>query len=263
MKSVPRRPLAEPEAELPRMTLLEHLEELRRRIIKAVIAVGLAFCVCWAYAQEIFRFLEAPVQRVLPAGTKLAFVGVVDPFVLYMKVALLVGLFVASPIVLYQLWAFVAPGLYPREKRWAVPFIFFSTFFFVAGGLFAYYVAFPFAIEFLLGVGQDFQPVITVENYFSFLMFVILASGLMFELPVLIFLLSEIGVVTPGFLMRHFRWAILIIFIVAAVITPTPDIFNMCLVAVPGLGLYLLGVGAAWLVGRRRKRAKIEPLAQT
>ncbi len=245
------------------MTLLEHLEELRRRIIFALLAVAIAFCVCWAYAQEIFRFLCAPIQPYLPPGTKLAFVGIVDPFVLYMKVALLAGIFFASPLILYQIWGFISPGLYSREKRWAIPFIFFGSFFFISGGAFAYYVAFPFAVQFLLGVGQDFQPVITVENYFTFLTFVILASGLMFELPVLIFLLAEIGVVTPRFLMRHFRWAVLIIFIIAAIITPTPDIFNMCLVAVPALGLYLLGVAAAWLFARKRRRSAGEELART
>ena len=140
----------------------------------------------------------------------------------------------------------------------AGPFIFFGTMFFLAGGAFAYYVAFPFAVQFLLQVGEDFKAVITVERYFGFLMTVILGLGVMFELPVLIVLLSMIGVVTPGFLVRKFRWAVLIIAMLSAILTPTPDIFNMCLFAVPTLGLYLLGIGGAFVVERLRRRRVVD-----
>ncbi len=240
--------------ELPKMSLIEHLEELRRRILKALLAVVAGFLVCWAFARPIAEVLARPVYAVLPEGERLVFLGVTDAFVLYVKVALLAGFFLSSPIVLYQVWRFVAPGLYQRERSHALPFIFFGTFFFVGGGAFAYFVAFPFALEFLIGMGEAFEPQITVDRYYRFLMYIILGLGLMFELPIVIFFLARIGVVTPRFLMRHFRWAVLIIFVMAAVITPTPDVINLLLFAVPTILLYLLGVGAAALVGRKETR---------
>lgn len=247
--------------ELTRMSLLDHLEELRKRLIRSLIAVAVAFLGCWYFAADIYAFLARPIAKLLPEGTKLVFTGVTDPFLLYVKVAALAALFVASPYLLYQVWAFISPGLYRRERLWAIPFVFFGSFFFLAGGAFAYYVAFPFAVEFLLGVGQQFQPMITIERYFRFLLTVILGLGLMFQLPVIIFVLSQIGLVTPRFLMRHFRYAVLIIFFVAAIITPTPDVVNLCLFALPTLALYLLGVGAAAVVSALQRRREKKSLA--
>ena len=238
------------------MTLLDHLEELRKRVIYSLLAVAVTFLGSWAFARQIFDFMARPIYRFLPAGKKLAFLGITDPFILYVKVAALAGLFIASPFLIYQAYAFVAPGLYKRERRWALPFVIVGTLFFVAGGAFAYMVAFPFAVEFLLGVGQPFDPVITVGKYFGFLMTVMLGLGLMFELPMFLFLLAAAGVVTPRFLLRNFRWAVLLIFIAAAVITPTPDVFNMSIFAVPTVGLYLLGVLGAWIVTRARKKRR-------
>ena len=235
------------------MTLLEHLEELRRRIVFALAAVLGAFLLCWAFVEPIFHFLARPIYRFLPPGTKLAFLGITEPFMLYMKVALLAGAFLAAPVVLYQVWRFVSPGLYDRERRYAAPFVIFGTLFFLAGGAFAYYVAFPFAVQFLLEMGKEFQPMITAERYFGFLMTVILGLGLMFEMPIVIVLLAKIGLVTPRFLLRNFRWAVLIIVFVAALLTPTSDIFNLSLFAVPALLLYLMGIGAAFLVTRSKK----------
>jgi sec-independent protein translocase protein TatC len=233
--------MAEPlNEELPRMSLLEHLEELRSRILRSLIAIAVAFFACWAVAERLFAFLARPIYDYLPEGTRLAFLGVTDPFILYVKVAALAAIFFASPIVLYQVYSFVAPGLYRREKRYALPFVLSGSLFFLAGGLFAYYVAFPFAVEFLLAMGEDFDAVITIERYFGFLMTVILGLGLM----------AKMGVVTPRFLIRNFRWAVLIIFVIAAIITPTPDVVNLCIFAVPTIGLYLLGVAAAWVVTR-------------
>jgi sec-independent protein translocase protein TatC len=247
-------PAPEPAAEeLPRMTLLEHLEELRRRIVYSVVALFLAFLGCWAVAERIFHFLALPIYRFLPPGSKLTFLGVTEPFMLYMKVALLAGCFLAAPVVLYQVWGFIAPGLYARERRYAAPFVVCGSLFFLAGGAFAYYVAFPFAVQFLLDVGKEFTPMITADRYLSFMMTVILGLGLMFELPIVIVLLAKIGLVTPRFLMRHFRWAVIIIVFVAAVVTPTSDIFNLSLFAVPALLLYLLGVAAAFMVTRPPK----------
>lgn len=233
------------------MSLLAHLEELRKRIIRALLAIVVAFLGCWFFAEPIFQFLARPIYRYLPEGSKLTFLGVTDPFILYIKVAALAGVFLASPVVLFQVWRFVAPGLYRKEKYYSVPFVFAGTFFFIAGGAFAYFVAFPFAIEFLLGMGEEFEAMITIERYFGFLLMVILGLGLMFEVPIIIFMLARLGVVTPRFLMRHFRWAVLLIFIAAAILTPTPDIVNLCIFALPTIGLYLLGVAAAALVSRR------------
>ncbi len=256
MSALPeRRDPERPSEVLPQMSLLDHLDELRKRILVSLIFLAAGFFLCWYPVERIFHFLAIPIQEKLPPGTKLAFLGVTDPFILYLKVALFGAVFVSSPFILFQLWRFVAPGLYARERRAALPFVFFGTLFFLGGAAFAYYVAFPFAVEFLLGVGSEFQPVITIERYFGFLMTVILGLGLMFELPIVIVLLAQLGLVTPRFLLRHFRWAVLLIFTAAAVITPTPDVFNMSLFAVPTIGLYLLGVAGAAFVTRKRRKA--------
>jgi sec-independent protein translocase protein TatC len=264
----PARPRLAPPApeptseELARMSIFDHLDELRKRITYALIGLAVTFVPCWIYVREIFDFLALPIQRLLPEGTRLAFLGVTDPFILYFKVAALAAVFLASPFLLYQVWGFVAPGLYRKEKLYAIPFVFFATLFFLAGGAFAYYVAFPFAVQFLLGLGEHFQAVITIERYFGFLLTVILGLGLMFELPILILLLAMIGVVTPQFLVKYFRHAVVIIFIVAAIVTPTPDVVNLCLFAVPAILLYILGVGAAFVVYRMRKRREGEAEAE-
>lgn len=250
--SEPRRIGAgEDQEDLVRMGIFEHLDELRGRLLKAVLAFFVTFMICWAFAGQIYDFLAQPIYRYLPEDTKLVFLGVTDPFLLYVKVAALAGIFLASPVILYQTWSFVAPGLYRRERRMAVPFVFFGSVLFLCGGAFAYYVAFPFAVEFLLGLGERFQASITVTNYLSFLMTVVLGLGLMFELPTVIFLLARLGLVTPRFLMRHFRWAVLIIFTVAAIITPTPDVVNLCIFAVPTVLLYLIGVAVAAVFGKK------------
>ena len=243
------------------MTLLDHLEELRRRLVYSLIAVVAGIAGSWSFREAIYVFLARPIQPFLPEGRKLAFLGITDPFIIYFKMCALVGIFAAAPILLYQVYAFVAPGLYRRERRWSLPFVASGTLFFLAGGVFAYTVAFPFAVEFLLGMGAPFEPVITVQRYFGFLLTVILGLGLMFELPIFLFLLAAMGVVTPGFLLRHFRWAVLLIFVVAALITPTPDVVNLCIFAVPTIGLYLLGVAGAWVVTRaKRKKREREAL---
>jgi sec-independent protein translocase protein TatC len=235
------------EEDLDRMSLLEHLEELRKRLLWSIVTIAVAFMPCWIYVKQIFAFLQLPIQELRP-GEKLVFTGLADPFMLYFKVATLAALFLATPFLLYQLWGFIAPGLYKRERLYLAPFLLFGSLFFVAGGAFAYYVAFPMAADFLLSMGEGFEMMLTVERYFSFLLTMILGLGMMFELPIVILVLAALGVVTPVFLLRHFRWAVLIIFVVSAIITPTPDIVNLCVFAVPALLLYLLGVGAAFLV---------------
>jgi len=173
-----------------------------------------------------------------------------------MKVGFLVAIFASSPFLIYQVWAFVSPGLYARERHYAIPFILFATIFFVLGGAFGYYFGFPIAARFLLAVAEDFQPALRVSSRFAFESKIILGMALVFELPTVIYLLARLGLVTPGFLWRNFKYAVLIIFIIAAVITPTPDIVTQCLFAGPMIGLYLLGILVAHLFGRSRSQGR-------
>lgn len=240
------------------MSLFEHLEELRWRILWSLIALMVAFIPCWMYVDTILEFLKRPVEKINP-DQELVFFGIADAFLLKFKVAALVALFVAIPFLLYQFWRFVAPGLYRRERLYLAPFLLFGTLLFVGGGAFAYYVAFPMAAKFLLGMAEGFQVILEVQRYFSFLLTMILGLGLMFELPILILILAALGVVTPRFLLRNFRWAVLIIFVVAAIITPTPDVVNLCVFAVPALLLYLLGIGVAFMVEPKQPIDSPEP----
>ena len=240
------------DGDLPRMTLLDHLDELRRRILYSVIALFVAFLASWYFAPTIFLWLERPILDVLPAGEKLAFTDLSGPFMLYVKVALLTAIFVSSPFLLLQLWMFLRPGLYRKERRLAAPFIVFTTIFFVAGGYFGYRIAFPMVVRFLLGVGQDFKQVVTIDTYFSMMSKILLGLGLVFEMPMLIFFLARLGIVSAGQLIRWFRWAVLLIFVVAAVITPTPDVATQTVFAVPMILLYLLGVVVAAIFGKKR-----------
>lgn len=239
--------------ELERMSLLSHLEELRRRILTSIVAVFVAFLSCWYFAPAIFRWLEQPIKQVLPPGEKLAFTELQGPFMLYIKVALLAGIFVASPVLLLQVWLFIRPGLYKKERRLAVPFIVFTTFFFVAGGYFGYLVAFPMVVKFLLSVGEDFKQVVTIQTYFAMMSKILLGLGIVFEMPMLIFFLARFGIVTARQLLHWFRWAVLAIFFIAALITPTPDIATQSVFAIPMILLYLLGVVVAAVFGRREE----------
>ncbi|MGQ9495577.1 MAG: twin-arginine translocase subunit TatC [Thermoanaerobaculaceae bacterium] len=237
--------------ELPRMTLLEHLEELRKRLLVSLVALLMGFLLCWNWAKPIFAFLAKPLTQFLPDGEKLAFTGLVDPFMLYVKVAALAGVFVASPVVLHQVWLFLSPALYRHERKIATLFILVTTVFFALGGYFGYAVAFPMVCKFLLDVGRDFRQVITINEYFSMASKVILGLGLVFELPVIVLFLARLGVVTHRMLLRYFRYAVLAVFIIAAIITPTPDIATQSVFALPMIALYLFGVLVAWIFGKR------------
>ena len=204
---------------LSRMTLLDHLDELRRRILYSVIALFVAFLGSWYFAPRVFRWLEAPFLAAVPEGEQLAFTELHGPFMLYIKVALLTAIFVASPFLLYQLWMFLRPGLYTRERRMAVPFIIFTSLFFVAGGYFGYRVAFPMVVRFLLGVGEGFKQVVTIHTYFSMMSKILLGLAAVFEMPMLMFFLARLGIVNARQLLRWFRWAVLGIFVTAAIIT--------------------------------------------
>ncbi len=238
------------EEELPRMTLLDHLDELRRRLTYTVLSILVAFLGCWYFAPDIFLWLERPFLDAVPEGERLAFTDLAGPFMLYVKVALLSAIFVASPVVLAQVWLFIKPGLYRRERRFALPFIFFTTLFFVAGGYFGYLVAFPMVVKFLLGVGEDFKQVVTIQTYFGMMTKILLGLGLVFEMPMLIFFLARLGIVNARKLVRWFKWAVFFIFVTAAIITPTPDIATQTVFAVPMILLYLLGIVVAAVFGK-------------
>jgi sec-independent protein translocase protein TatC len=252
-KELPARGTEDDAEDLPRMTLLEHLDELRRRLFNSAIAIFVAFLGCWYFAPGIFRWLERPFLDAVPEGEQLAFTDLAGPFMLYIKVALLAAIFVASPVVLSQLWLFIRPGLYRRERRLAVPFIVFTSLFFVAGGYFGYLVAFPMVVRFLLGIGEDFKQVVTIQTYFGMMTRILLGLGLVFEMPMLIFFLARIGIVNARKLLKWFKWAVLLIFVTAAIITPTPDIATQTVFAVPMILLYVLGIGIAAVFGRREE----------
>jgi len=241
------------------MSFLEHLEELRKRIIWSVIAIAVAFFACWNYADKIYGYMQAPIMLALAKNhleQKLVYLNPTEPFNMYMKIGLIAALFVASPFVLYQVWAFVAPGLYKKEKRYVMPFMVLSVGLFLGGGFFGYKVVYPAALDFLIGYGKQFTPMITIGEYTDLFLTIIIGLGVVFEMPILVFFLALIGIVSPAFMWKNFRYSILIIFIIAAILTPTTDIMNMCIFAAPMIGLYLISIGVAWLVHPKRRRAK-------
>ena len=242
-------------ADLPVMGFLDHLDELRSRVLKSVAIVAIAFALALTQAKAVLAFLLEPIRPYL-GDSKPVFIELTEPFLLYMKVGFLVAIFASSPLLVYQIWAFISPGLYARERRYAVPFILFATVFFVMGGAFGYYFGFPVAARFLLAIADDFQPALRISSLFSFESKIILGMALVFELPTVIYLLARLGLVTPRFLWKNFQYAVLIIFIVAAVITPTPDMVTQCLFAAPMIGLYLLGILVAHLFGRPRNEGR-------
>jgi sec-independent protein translocase protein TatC len=247
--------------QMPTMGFLDHLEELRRRIVYSIVAVVVGFFGCWFSAPRLVAIMQKPIIQVLHANGQpgmLVYQHPVDPFNLYLKVAGVAGLFVTSPFVLYQLWLFIAPGLYRNEKRYVMPFMASSVALFLAGGYFGYAVVLPKALEFLIDFGKQFQPMITIEEYTSLFVTLIVGMGVIFEMPILVFFLALMGIVSPGWMWRNIRYSILGIFIIAAIITPTPDIVNMCIFAAPMVALYVLSIAVAWLVHpeQRKKRAE-------
>ena len=234
-----------------KMSFLDHLDELRRRIIVAVAAVGISFVVCWIFHERIFDFLSVPITQHL-GDRKLTYLSPTEPFMIYMKASFYAGIFLVSPVVLWQVWLFIAPGLYSREKRYAIPFLLSSSILFLLGGIFAYTVGLPMTLNFLTNFGHAFQEIVTATFYFDFALVVILGCAIIFEIPIVIFFLSVMGITNARFLLRNLRYAVLIIFIVAAIITPTPDVPTLMVFAAPMLLLYLVGILVAWIFGRKR-----------
>jgi sec-independent protein translocase protein TatC len=236
------------------MTFLEHLEDLRKRLFYSLVALFVGIIPAWFFHKDLYNILAIPVTKYLPEGTKLAFTKLTAPFMLYIKVSFLAAIFFTSPFIFVQLWMFVAPGLYQKEKKYVVPFVLFTTIFFAGGAVFGYFVVFPFACRFFLNMGADFQPVITVDDYFSLALRVLLGIALVFELPTLIFFLSRMGLVTAQWMIKKFKYAVLVIFIIAAIITPTPDMVTQSIIAFPMLALYGLSILIALVFGKRREK---------
>jgi sec-independent protein translocase protein TatC len=242
-----------------RMSFMEHLEELRSRILRALAGVVIAFLASFYFAGDLWKIVSAPAVSALKqigAVPKLVGITPLEQFnVIYIKLPLLVAVFVGSPWIFFQVWSFISPGLYKREKRWAVPFILATAGLFITGGLFAYFVAFRYGLVFLLGIGRDINisPMVSVNEYFDLFVNVTLGVGLVFEMPVIIFFLTLLRIASPRFLFRHSRYAILAITVIAAVVTPTPDAFNMTIFTVPMVALYFVGVFASYLLVLRRE----------
>lgn len=244
---------------MPAMSFLEHLEELRRRLIYSIIAVVVGFFLCFGYAENIVGWMQKPIFEALQRNKMpqtLVYLNPTDPFNLYLKIGLLAGLFVACPFVLYQVWMFISPGLYRNEKRYVMPFMFSTIALFVSGGYFGYKLVYPAALEFLIGYGRQFQPMITIHEYTDLFLTVILGLGVVFEMPILVFFLALMGVISAGWMWRNIRYSILVIFIIAAILTPTTDILNMCIFAAPMVGLYVLSIGIAYLVHPKQRKAR-------
>ena len=239
-----------------KMTFLEHLDELRKRILYAASAVALGFLGSWFFREQLFAFLAIPITDVLQGP--LVFTKPTEPFSIYLKVSFVAGIFLASPILLLQLWIFIAPGLYRREKSYAVPFMVSSTSLFILGGVFAYYIILPTALDFLINqFGRNFQPMVSAIEYFNFEVIIVIGMGVIFQLPVLSAFLSIFGFITPGFLWRNFRYAFLLIVIVAAVVSPTADVLNLFLWSGPMVLLYMISIGVSWVFQRRRARDQV------
>ncbi len=250
---------------MPTMGFLDHLEELRRRIVYSILAVAVGFCACWWKVERIYDVMQRPIMDALKANglmEKLTYLNPTDPFNLYLKVAALAGLFLTSPFVLYQVWMFISPGLYRNEKRYVVPFMVSTITLFSCGGYFGYKIVYPAALTFLIGFGKQFQPMITITEYTQLFLSIILGMGLIFEMPILVFFLSLMGIISAGFMWKNFRYSILVIFIIAAIVTPTTDILNMCIFAAPMIALYLVSIGVAWLVHPKQRRARKEKQAE-
>lgn len=237
-----------------RMSFLQHLEELRARLIRCVLALAIAFFAAWPLSDQLYEILVLPVKAALPPGVRLAYTGISDPFMLYTKISAFAAIFVALPYALLEFWLFISPGLYKKEKRWALPFTGAATLFFAAGAYFAYQVIVPYACLYFIGVGLEagFEPVITIKEVFSFVLQMILATGAIFELPVIVFFLTRVGFLTPAFLWHYFGYAFFVIWVIAAFITP-PDIFSMMLVGIPMTLLYLFSVFVSWVFLPRRR----------
>jgi len=233
---------------------LGHLEELRKRLIASAIVVGIGFAVCYFFSERIFLVLIEPLKAVMPEGDQLIFTALPEMFLTYLKVALVTGILLASPYLFYQMWMFVAPGLYKNERSLVVPFVLASTLLFVGGALFGYFIVFPFGFKFFIGFSNEYVKALpSVKQYFGFALKLLFAFGVVFELPVIIFFLAKLGLVTTELLRKKRKYAILMTFVAAAILTP-PDVITQCMMAGPLIILYEVGI----IVSRFARKKEVE-----
>jgi sec-independent protein translocase protein TatC len=249
--------MTEPDSD--KMPLTSHLEELRKRLVRSMMAIGIAFLGCFAFKEELFRIIAQPLISVLPEGTHMIYTGLPEAFFTYIKVSFFAGIFVASPFVFYHVWKFISPGLFPKERKFIVPFVITSTLLFAIGVCFGYFLVLPSAYKFFLEFTTDFlKPMLSMREYLSLTLKLLLAFGIIFEIPVFLFFMTKIGLVTPRKLAKMRRYAIVVCFIVAAIITPTPDAFTQCMMAIPMIVLYEIGIVISRLAIRSKDDADRE-----
>ncbi|MBQ2476726.1 MAG: twin-arginine translocase subunit TatC [Desulfovibrio sp.] len=235
------------------MSLIDHLKELRRRLCWCVVAIAIGFCACWTVVEPIFDILTQPLLAVLPAGSSAMYTTLPEAFFTRMFIAFMTGLFVVSPFIFYQIWAFISPGLYAEEKRFIIPVALVSAVFFVGGGLFCYFIVFHYAFQFFVSFAtEQIVAMPKISDYLDFVIKLILAFGFIFEMPIFSFFLSRMGVVTAKRMRGFRRYAVLLVFIVAAILTP-PDVVSQLLMAVPMLLLYEVSILVAAICGRKPK----------
>ena len=236
-----------------KIPLTAHLEELRKRLIICFAAVGIGFVLSYGFKEKLFQILTRPLIGVMQSGDKLIFTGLPEAFFTYLKVAFLSGIILATPIIFYQFWMFVAPGLYAKEKRLMLPIVFLSTIFFVGGAFFGYFIVFPYGFKFFLGFASDIiKPLPSMREYLSFASKLLLAFGLVFELPLIITFLAKLGMVSVSFLKKNRKYAILLFFIGAAILTP-PDVVTQVMMALPLMLLYEISIVIAKIFGKKRE----------
>jgi len=240
-----------------KMPFMAHLEELRTRLIISCVAVGVGFAVSYSFKERVFGLLMRPLATVMSPGQKMIFTALPEAFFSYLKAALLAGVILAAPVILYEMWLFIAPGLYSHERRVALPMVFLSTCFFVGGVCFAYFIVFPFAFKYLLGFETDLvQALPSMREYFGLASTLLVAFGFIFQLPLVLTVLARVGVLTPRFLSKHRKYAVLLFFVVAAILTPTPDVVNQFLMAGPLIVLYEISIIGAKIFGKKQAKGE-------
>jgi sec-independent protein translocase protein TatC len=236
-----------------KLPFLSHLEELRRRLVICAIAVGVGFAISYIFSKQLFSFLILPLTKVLPDGSRLIFTSLPEMFITYIKVSLVAGIILALPVIFYELWMFLLPALYQKERRYLFPFVLFSSILFVTGSLFGYFIVFPYGFKFFISFAtEDIQALPSVKQYFSFAIRLLLAFGLVFEMPVVVLFLTKIGLITPEAMKRFRKFAILCSFILAAILTP-PDVATQIMMALPLIILYEVSIFLSKGVYRKKE----------